>query len=199
MIKLLKLLRQYSSAVVSVLLVTIALGFGYVSCQQILRQGANDPQIQLAEDAAATLSAKTSVNVSVLPYGAPVDLAKSLAPFMIVYNASGKVLQSSGTLNKVTPVPPAGVLAYAAKHGENRLTWQPQKNVRLAAVIVPFDGAEKGFVLAGRSLAEVEKREAGLAVKFFLAWILSLGLLVFYAMARRQPVSAFRRGIDGRL
>ena len=48
--------KMVAPAVVFVL-ITIVLGFAYVADQQILRHGANDPQIQLAEDAAAALAA----------------------------------------------------------------------------------------------------------------------------------------------
>lgn len=58
----------------------------YASVQQSLRQGANDPQIQMAEDVA-----------TVLPAG-KVDLALSLAPFVIIYDSTQKVLASSAVL-----------------------------------------------------------------------------------------------------
>lgn len=80
----------------------------YLAVQQSLRWGANDPQIQMAEDAADTLSAGRTPE-SVLP-AASIDVARSLAPFMIVYNDSGETLASSGLLHGQTPVLPAGVL-----------------------------------------------------------------------------------------
>jgi hypothetical protein len=43
--------------------------------------------------------------------------------------------------------------------------------VRIAAVIVPYDG---GFVLAGRSLREVEKRELQVQGFAAAAWIAGL-------------------------
>jgi hypothetical protein len=78
-------------------------GLVYLTVQQALRMDANDPQIQMAEDAVSALN--------------------------------------------------GGVLDYMRQHGEERVTWQPEKGVRMATVVVRYD---KGFVLAGRSLREME-------------------------------------------
>ena len=50
--------------------VTLLAGLLYVSVQQVLRQDANDPQIGMAEDAAAALAAGQA-----LPETPPVDIA----------------------------------------------------------------------------------------------------------------------------
>jgi hypothetical protein len=130
----------------------------FVSVQQVLRIGANDPQIQMAEDAAARLSNGSSAS-SVRP-ASPVDIGRSLAPFIIVYNDGGAIVDSSATLHGQTPGLPTGVLDYVRTHGQDRITWQPAPGVRIAAVIERFAGADPGFVLAGRSLREVELRES---------------------------------------
>ena len=46
----------------------------------------------------------------------------------------------------------------ARQRGENRFTWQPGPGLRYAAVLDHFGGAQPGFVLAARSLREVESR-----------------------------------------
>jgi hypothetical protein len=127
----------------------------YLTVQQSLRMGANDPQIQMAEDAASSLNAGASVE-SVVP-SAKVEIADSLAPFVIVFDDSGKVLASSATLHGVVPAYPAGVLDYVRQKGQDRVTWQPKVGVRMATVVVPYNN---GFVMAGRSLTEIEKRES---------------------------------------
>ena len=127
----------------------------YLTVQQSLRMGANDPQIQMAEDAASNLNAGATVE-SVLP-PTQVEIADSLAPFVIVFDESGKVLASSATLHSAVPAYPAGVLDSTRQNGQDRVTWQPEPGVRMATVVVPF---KNGFVLAGRSLTEVEKRES---------------------------------------
>jgi hypothetical protein len=125
----------------------------YLTVQQSLRMDANDPQIQMAEDAASTLNAGASVE-TVVP-SIKVEIADSLAPFVIVFDESGKVLASSATLHGVVPVYPTGVMDYVRKNGQDRVTWQPEVGIRMATVVVPYNN---GFVLAGRSLTEIEKR-----------------------------------------
>jgi hypothetical protein len=133
-------------------------GLVYVAVQQVLRQGANDPQVQLAEDGARALAQGGTVE-RVVPT-TPVDVAQSLTPFLIVYDARGQALASSGLLQGRIPAMPGGVLDYARQHGQNRLTWEPQRGVRIAAVIVSYGESGGGYVLAGRSLREVERRES---------------------------------------
>jgi hypothetical protein len=109
----------------------------------------------MAEDAANALNAGASVD-AIVP-AAKVELATSLAPFIIVFDDSGNLMASSTTLHGSVPLYPSGVLDYTRQNGEDRVTWQPENGVRMATVIVKYD---KGFVLAGRSLREVEKRES---------------------------------------
>jgi len=82
----------------------------YAALQQVLRGGANDPQIQMAEDTAARLVRGFPAASLV---GEPVDVSTSLAPFLIVYNPSGQVLAASASLdahNTRAPTLPPGVL-----------------------------------------------------------------------------------------
>jgi hypothetical protein len=148
---------------------TIIIGFTYVAAQQDLRQGANDPQIQIAEDTARVLERGGDPR-EVLAQTQATDIAESLAPYLVVFDASGKPIAGSGLLDGNLPTLPADVFDYAKSYGEDRLTWQPQADVRSALVIVPYGGTQPGFVLAGRSLREVEKREGALSSMAFLAW-----------------------------
>ena len=129
----------------------------YLTVQQSLRMSANDPQIQMAEDAASSLNAGASEE-SVIP-STKVEIVDSLAPFVIVFDESGKVLASSATLHGAVPVYPAGVLDYVRQKGQDRVTWQPEVGMRMATVVVSYNN---GFVMAGRSLIEIEKRESQL-------------------------------------
>jgi hypothetical protein len=140
-----------------------------VAVQQDLRQSANDPQIQLAEDLAADLTTGTDPHTA-----APakkVDIAGSLAPFIIVFDEAGTPTVSSAQLGGRVPVVPSGVLEYVRQHGEERLTWEPRPGVRIAAVLVRYGGPRPGFVLAGRSLREVERREDALRNYVAMAWL----------------------------
>ena len=179
--------KKMVAPIVALVLATIVLGCAYVADQQILRQGANDPQIQLAEDAAAALGRGASAP-AIVSSGAQIDVAESNSPFIIVMNAKGTILQSSGVLGTLPPVLPRGVINYMQTHAEDRITWEPAQGVRIAAVIVKFSGRALGFVLAGRSLREVEKREDALFWGFFAAWILSLIVIVGgYIYRERLP------------
>src|SRR5262249_10218057 len=111
----------------------------YLVAQQVWRQSANDPQIQLAPDAAAALAARKPPD-AVVPKEM-VDMERSLAPFLIVLDGSGKVVTASGGLRGNVPVVPRGVLAFVREKGEERVTWQPIGGVRIASVIVSYSGA----------------------------------------------------------
>jgi hypothetical protein len=156
-------------------IVTVLSGLVFGSVQQSYRQNANDPQIQLAEDAATKLEANPR---SFVISSENVDIAKSLAPFIILYDDSYTPIAGSGTLNGKLPAPPEGVFEYTKLHKQHRVTWQPQSDVRIAAVFVRVEGQQAGYVLAGRSLREVEVREKSLSVMVFLGWLASLGVIV---------------------
>jgi hypothetical protein len=151
-------------------LVTGLVLFSHVSVQQAHRQGANDPQIQIAEDGAGALSTGAPA-ASVVPE-TDVDLARSLAIWVTVVDASNRPVASSARLDGRVPIPPVGVLEYARKHREHRISWEPRSGVRSAIVACSAGGA---VVIAGRSLREVEAREANLTVMTIMAW---LGVLV---------------------
>ena len=160
-------------------------GLVYGSVQQSLRMGANDPQIQMAEDAAIALNAGASMD-SLVPT-TRVELSTSLAPFIMVFDDSGNVLASTATLHGKVPVYPSGVLDYTRQHGEDRVTWQPENGVRMATVVVRYD---QGFVLAGRSLREVEIREnnmegiSGVALLFI--WAATLFVIILEELVGRK-------------
>jgi hypothetical protein len=120
-----------------------------------------------------------------------IDPSVSLAPFIIVFDAAQKPVISSAQLDGATPVPPAGVLDASKTSGENRVTWQPRRDTRIAAVVVPVEGGAGGFVLAGRSLRVVEQRVDSLTLMVALGW---LGTMVatFAAVAFVQRVARLR-------
>lgn len=151
---------------------TLLSGLIYLAVQQSLRWGANDPQIQMAEDAGAALAAGGSPE-SMLP-SAQVEISSSLAPFTVIFNATGEPLASSARLHGVIPGLPSGIFDYTHQNGEDRVTWQPEPGVRIAAVVVAYDGPQPGFVLAGRSLREVEIRSSQLEQITGIAWLATL-------------------------
>ncbi|MFN2195697.1 MAG: hypothetical protein ACK2UW_06195 [Anaerolineales bacterium] len=159
---------------------TILCGLIYVSVQQSFRMAANDPQIRMAEDAARGLAA--GQNAAELLTAGQVDLQYSLAPFLIIFDAAGRVVAANATLHNQVPVPPKGVLAYARTNGEDRVTWQPEPGVRSATVIVPIDGGVGGYVLAGRSLREVEARVGQLNLLVGAGWLAAVLATLFLVL-----------------
>jgi hypothetical protein len=165
-------------------------GLAFLIGQQVGRMNAEDPQIQLAEDAARAL-AQGAAPDAVLP-PAKMNLEESLAPFVAVFNDSGGMLATSGLLHGKPPQPPAGVLDFSRQHGEDRVTWQPENGVRMATVTVHFDGVHPGFVLAGRSLRMVEERAdnllkiAALACAVLLAASLVIIVCCEWVLAKKQ-------------
>jgi hypothetical protein len=153
------------------IILALVFGFAYLLVQQALRQGANDPQIQIAEDSAAVLALGNEPKFLIDNSNNTVDIAKSLAPFLITFDAAGKPLVSTAQLNGATHVPPAGVFAYAKKHGQDRVTWQPAPGVRIAAVVAYYGGQREGYALSGRSLLEIENRSYSLEILTFWAWL----------------------------
>jgi hypothetical protein len=164
---------------------TLLCGLIYGTVQQSYRQSANDPQIQLSEDIAASLSQGGDPSF-ILGGNTTIDLSTSLAPFIIVYNDKGEPVSATAQLHGQTPKLPFGVLDYTREHKQNRLTWQPESHVREAAVVTRYVGSSPGFVLAGRSLREVEKREITLEITVFAVWILALAS-TFIAVLFRKP------------
>jgi len=152
--------------------ITLLSGLVYLEVQQSLRWGANDPQIQMAEDAAAALAAGAAPE-SALP-AARVEISTSLAPFIVIFNNNGEALVSSATLHGATPALPSGIFDYTRQHKEDRVTWQPEPGVRMAAVVVAYGGAQPGFVLAGRSLREVEIRASQAEQITGIAWLVTV-------------------------
>jgi hypothetical protein len=151
-------------------------GVVYASVQQDLRQGANDPQIQMAEDAATRLEGGASTE-SVLP-ARTVELSSSLDTYVMVFDRADQLISSSAKLHGNPPPFPPDVLRNAT--GQDRVTWQPEVGVRSAVVVQPW---RDGFVVAGRSLRLIEEREQQVLLIASLAWAVTLGATAVAALA----------------
>jgi hypothetical protein len=163
------------------LVITALCALAYLLSQQMLRLGANEPQIQMAQDAAARLTAGEAPD-SVVPAGT-LDVGRSLAPFTIAYDEQGNVLAATGLLRGQPPALPPGVLDYVRHKGEDRISWQPEPGVRYAAVVERVSGAHPGFVLAARSLRETEDRIDVMGQLALAAWLATmLGTLVLVVL-----------------
>ena len=153
-------------------------GSMYLVVQYSFRASLNDPQIQMVGDAVRALEAG-SVPAEVVPRHL-FDAGKSLSPFIAVYDESGNPLESSAYIDGKPPKPPEGVFKSARETGENRVTWQPNPETRIALVVRPVTMESGYFVAAGRNMREVEAREAVLTdiVGFSYGAILILTFLL---------------------
>jgi hypothetical protein len=171
-------------------MLTVVMGTIYGVTQQVLRQSANDPQIQLAEDWSDQLSSG-AVPTSIA-MGSFIDPNHSLATFGIIYSQDGNVASSSVTA-PTTMLQPDGVLGAVdrATNNEISFTWQPASGNRFAAVIkrVTAGDGKQYYVLSARNLREVEKRENNLMWLTFAAWLAGL-VLVFLSMHIHLAVRA---------
>jgi hypothetical protein len=176
----------FNALVLAGLATVLALALNTIP-QQVLRLGANDPQIALADDLTVKLQQGIAATDAITP--ASIDIARSLTPFVIAYDDQGHPLASQARLDGAIPAPPSGVFDYVRQHGQDRLSWQPvrgtEHGVRIAAVVervMPVGSAPGGFVLAGRNMREVEAREHLVGQLATLAWLAMLGL-IFVATA----------------
>lgn len=166
--------------------VTVLLsGMVYVAVQQDYRSTANDPQIQMATDARNALI-NGAAPASLVP-SSQLDISQSLAPYLVIYDANGQPVASSATLHGEALIPPSGVLENSRTMTMNALTWMPEPGVRSAIVVMHYTG---GYVLAGRSLQQIEDRESALEAIVGLACVATLGatlvaVLVTRALAER--------------
>lgn len=155
-------------------LATLVAGMVGIVAHQVLRQSANDPQIQLAEDWADQIVSGT--DVTRLSLGAFIDPARSLAPFGIVYNQDGNIVASSVSAPS-TMAQPGGVFdtVDASPNKEARYTWQPASGERYAAVLkrATISGVSY-YVLAGRNLRTVETRINQVAWIIVTSWALTV-------------------------
>jgi len=141
----------------------------YGGVQQVQRSDADDPQIQMARDAAIAIG--SGADPSSVASGATVDIERSLAPWIAVYGPDGVPIASTGSFRGKDPEVPAGVLA-DAHDGERSFSWEPLDGLRFATVAVPAGNGT--VVVAARSLAEVERRE-GITLRIAtLGWLAAL-------------------------
>ncbi len=183
-----KLLRQGIAASIlswlplATLTVLIA-GMVYVAVQQDYRGTANDPQMQMATDARNALDAGAPAETLLPP--SKIDIAASLAPYLVIYDAAGQPVASSAMLHGQPIMPPSGVFAAASGTQMNVVTWMPEPGVRSAIVVTRY---ANGYVLAGRSLQQIENRESNLELIVGAACAATLAL-TFLAVLLSQLLS----------
>jgi hypothetical protein len=135
---------------------------------------ANDPQIQIVEDISTQLAQGQNPQAFIPP--TKVELSKSLATYIMLFDKNGKLIGSSVTLDGKDPILPQGVFTSTKKNptSETRFTWQPRSGIRSAVVLDYYKGPMPGFVLIGRSIKEVETRETNLEYIVLAGWIFTM-------------------------
>jgi hypothetical protein len=164
----------YNALILMALFSALTLGFVIIE-QNSLRQSANDPQLGMAADLVSRLARGTSA-AAAIPND-QTDMDSSLSAFVIAYNEQGQVLASSAQLNGVVPQLPRGVLDFVRRNGEERITWAPRRDVRIASVVRHVSGPQGGFVIAGRNLREIESRKNLILEQAALIWLGLLGII----------------------
>jgi hypothetical protein len=156
--------------------------------QQDQRSLANDPQIQMVTDARNALDGGASP-ASLVP-AAQIDIARSPAPYLVIYDNSGQVLAASATIGGNSLIPPSGVFDDARTERFDAISWTPAPGVRSAIVVMKY---ADGYVLAGRSLQYVEERESNtqlLAAVGALATLAASLVAVFIVQAVRLAAAS---------
>jgi hypothetical protein len=149
-------------------------GIMYLAIQQYIRLSANEVPQQIAEDIKEKLEQGLPVTEAIGSME-NVNMEKSKAPFVMVFNAAGALTNTSASMGGVVAVPPGGVFSTAKQKGVNKITWQPKPGVRNATVTLPYAvNGHRGFVLAGKSLKGTEARERFLSIQIAAGLIITL-------------------------
>lgn len=177
--------KVLNSAFISWLPIGVAIlalsGLVYCVGQQSYRQSANDPQIQIVEDVIGAIGQGQPADSLVPPQGS-TELGKSLSPFLMVFNATGTLIGTSISVDGQNPSFPTQALEVAKMKGQSRITWQPKPGVRAAVIVAPYKSDSEGFIVAGRSLREVEMRIKQLCLTVSLGALASLVLSFIVAL-----------------
>ena len=155
----------------AIVVATVLFGTIYVVAQQLDRQGANEAPLRLASQVAAELREGQTTTVDAQPH---VDLSRSLAVFVVVEDAQGSATSGSGFLKGALVSLPTGVLANAARTGQDDVTWQPAPGLRFATVTLKVGDQ---FVTAGQSLKPSEDRDGNIQLLVGFGWLVSMLVL----------------------
>jgi hypothetical protein len=172
-------------------MISMLCGIIYIVVQQNFRQSANDPQYQMALDAANAINKGVSPK-SLTGSSALVEIANSFSPYLVIYSANGAKTVASATLDGNAPKLPQGVLDNVKKNGMETVTWQPRYGIRQAIVLILTSNGY--IVVAGRSLHNTEERISLLGKQVALGWVLSLAAML--VVAAFQEALTKRFGLD---
>jgi hypothetical protein len=173
------------------LIITGILFTVYACVQQTYRKAADDPQTQIARDISSRLNRNLAVD-HLLPADT-IEITEDEGIFVQLYNSDRQLVMSTAQLNKKEPQLPKGVFDNADKNGEAALSWEPQKGIREATIVVPVLSPQVAYVVAGRSLKETEIRESNLEKMIFISFAISIGIVLIHWLivifsSKKKPV-----------
>lgn len=161
------------------LLLTVLGGIGTLQLRQMVRRGANQPQIEMAHFYSSEIGSGTAPDDSIPP--GYVDPERNLEPFVVFYDDEGRAVVSTGYIDQIIPMPPASIFEHVRREGSYSFTWQPRPDVRIAAVAERVSGSHKGMVLAGRSLKLTQRDERTLYRIALVSWVILMTILLIAA------------------
>ncbi|HAG27614.1 TPA: hypothetical protein DCG61_02440 [Patescibacteria group bacterium] len=164
-------------ALVSVLFISIC-----YSARTVFRQQANDPQIEVTEQVAGIVRQGVPID-AIVSSAEQIDLNSSKALFVMIFDNERSLAGSSAQLNGEAPSVPSEVFDKTNEMGEYRFDFEPSESLKFAGVMKKID--DSAYVLAGRSLSEMETRAAALEQPLWIGWIISVLLsLLLTALLR---------------
>ncbi len=169
--------------------ITLLCGIIYIVAQQNFRMSANDPQYQMAEDAANALNNGADPK-SLINSAAPVEISQSLSPYLVIYSTSGNMAASGAMLDGHALAIPKGVIDYVDKNGKDAASWQPQPGVRQAMVGIR---AKNYIAFTGRSLRKVEERIATLGEQVLFGWVMSIVAMLVVVFLQEAAAKRWER------
>lgn len=136
--------------------------------QQMWRRGADSvPEALTAQVAAHPGNATALLGLPTEEIASDAWL-ESRGTFVALYDATGKAVSANATFEGALPQPPRGIFATIRARGLYKVSWQPERGVRVALTGRPL--ADGGFVLAGQSLLPGESRTFSFYRYLLLMW-----------------------------
>ena len=103
-----------------------------------------------------------------------VNISQSLMPFVVTYDKKGKPIDGSGFVDGKLPKIDLDTLEKSKDKTYNAVTWEPKKDVSVAAVIVE---AKDYYVLSGANQREAAKSHSKILQNVLIGFIISTMLL----------------------
>jgi len=144
---------------------TVVLGTTYLVAERIDREGTDESILRLASQVVRELKSGETNTVEAL---ARVDLATSVLPFVIVFDATDAPVAGTGYLDGELGTIPSHVLESARASGTHHAAWQPEPGLRFTTVEMAVG---PWVILAGQSLKPSEARTEQVGTLVLSAWL----------------------------